>query len=488
MRENCTSGLSGGRGSALRCAPSDPTPTNPANNSGTEPPAESAEERDPAKRNAEQAALHRTQSRVKRRSRGLSGVREAARKDGQLKFTALLHHVDEDCLTESFYQLKRTAAVGTDQVSWHDYELNLEANITDLQGRVHRGAYRAKPSRRVWIPKPDGRQRPLGVASLEDKIVQQAVLWVLQSIYEQDFLGFSYGFRPGRGCHNALDAIDHSWLVKFLEHRIGDNRILRLIHKWLTAGVSEDGEWSETKAGSPQGSVISPLLSNVYLHYVFDLWIEWWRKNHARGDVVVVRYADDFVIGFEYRDEAQRCLEELQQRFAKFGLKLHPEKTRLIEFGRFAIDTRKGRGEGHPDTFDFLGFTHMCAKTRRQGWFTIIRYTIAKRMRATLAAIKQQLRKRMHRPLGETARWLRSVVQGWLNYYAVPGNSLRLGQFIDQVSRHWLKTLRRRSQKGKDCWTWQRMDRLVRKHLPRKRILHPYPRERFHARLKARAV
>ncbi len=487
-------------------------PTNPANNSGTEPPAESAEERDPAKRNAEQAALHRTQSRVKRRSRGLSGVREAARKDGQFKFTALLHHVDEDCLTESFYQLKRTAAVGTDQVSWHDYELNLEANITDLQGRVHRGAYRAKPSRRVWIPKPDGRQRPLGVASLEDKIVQQAVLWVLQSIYEQDFLGFSYGFRPGRGCHNALDAlsvgftskrvnwvldadvegffdtINHLWLVKFLEHRIGDNRILRLIHKWLTAGVSEDGEWSETRAGSPQGSVISPLLSNVYLHYVFDLWIEWWRKNHARGDVVVVRYADDFVIGFQHRYEAQRCLEELQQRFAKFGLKLHPEKTRLIEFGRFAIDTRKGRGEGHPDTFDFLGFTHMCAKTRRQGWFTILRYTIAKRMRATLAAIKQQLRKRMHRPVGETARWLRSVVQGWLNYYAVPGNSLRLGQFIDQVSRHWLKTLRRRSQKGKDCWTWQRMDRLVRKHLPRKRILHPYPRERFHARLKARAV
>jgi group II intron reverse transcriptase/maturase len=285
-----------------------------------------------------------------------------------------------------------------------------------------------------------------------------------------------------------FDAIDHSWLVKFLEHRIGDNRILRLIHKWLTAGVSEDGEWSETKAGSPQGSVISPLLSNVYLHYVFDLWIEWWRKNHARGDVVVVRYADDFVIGFQHRYEAQRCLEELQQRFAKFGLKLHPEKTRLIEFGRFAIDNRKARGEGHPDTFDFLGFTHMCAKTRRQGWFTILRYTIAKRMRATLAAIKQQLRKRMHRPVGETARWLRSVVQGWLNYYAVPGNSLRLGQFIDQVSRHWLKTLRRRSQKGKDCWTWQRMDRLVRKHLPRKRILHPYPRERFHARLKARAV
>jgi group II intron reverse transcriptase/maturase len=487
-------------------------PANSTNKGGADPSAESAEERDPAKRNADQDTLHRTQSRENRRSRGLAGVREAARKDGQLKFTVLLHHVDEDCLTESFYQLKRTAAVGIDQGTWHDYELNLEVNIKDLHGRVHRGAYRAKPSRRVWIPKPDGRQRPLGVASLEDKIVQQAVLWVLQSIYEQDFLGFSYGFRPGRGCHDALDAlsvgftskrvnwvldadvegffdsIDHSWLIKFLEHRIGDNRILRLIHKWLTAGVSEEGEWSETKAGSPQGSEISPLLSNVYLHYVLDLWIQWWRKNHARGDVVVVRYADDFVIGFEYRDEAQRCLEELQQRFAKFGLKLHSEKTRLIEFGRFAIDTRKGRGEGHPDTFDFLGFTHMCAKTKRNGWFTILRYTIAKRMRATLAAIKQQLRKRMHRPLGETARWLRSVVQGWLNYYAVPGNSLRLGQFLKQVSRLWFKTLRRRSQKGKDSWSWRRMDRLVRKHLPRKRILHPYPTVRFHARLKARAV
>lgn len=505
---------SGGTADAYAVGKSDGSivPANPANKGGAEPSAESAEGRDPAKRNAEQDALHRTQSRVQRRSRGLSGVREAARKDGRLKFTALLHHVDEDCLTESFYQLKRTAAVGIDQVTWHDYELNLEANIRDLHGRIHRGAYRAKPSRRVWIPKPDGRQRPLGVASLEDKIVQQAVLWVLQSIYEQDFLGFSYGFRPGRGCHDALDAlsvgftskrvnwvldadiegffdgIDHEWLIKFLEHRIGDNRLLRLIRKWLTAGVSEDGEWSKTHVGTPQGAVISPLLANVFLHYVFDLWIEWWRKNHAQGDVVVVRYADDFVIGFEYRDEAQRCLEELHKRFAKFGLKLHPEKTRLIEFGRYAIDTRKGRGEGHPETFDFLGFTHMCAKTKRQGWFTILRYTVAKRMRATLAAIKQQLRQRMHRPLGETARWLRSVVQGWLNYYAVPGNSLRLGQFLDQVSRHWLKTLRRRSQKGKDSWTWRRMHRLVGKHLPPKRILHPYPRARFHARLKARAV
>jgi len=487
-------------------------PANPANNGSAELSAESAEERDPAKRNVDQDALHRTQSRVNRRSRGLAGVREAARKDGKLKFTALLHHVDEDCLTEAFFNLKKTAAAGVDQVTWHEYEQDLEVSITDLHGRIHRGAYRAQPSLRSWIPKPDGRQRPLGIASLEDKIVQQAVLWVLQSVYEQDFLGFSYGFRPGRSCHQALDAlsvgltskrvnwvldadiegffdaIDHEWLIQFLEHRIGDRRILRLIHKWLRAGISEEGKWSETKVGTSQGAVISPLLANVFLHYVFDLWVEWWRKNLCRGDVIVIRYADDFVIGFEHRSEAQACLEALRTRFAKFGLKLHPEKTRLIEFGRFAIERRKARGEGRPETFDFLGFTHVCEKTRRHGWFTIKRYTIAKRMRATLAAIKQRLRKRMHRPLGETARWLRSVVQGWLNYHAVPGNSQRLGQLVDETSKLWLHVLRRRSQKGKARWTWRRVQRLIRKHLPRPRILHAYPQERFRARLKAGAV
>src|SRR5690606_10672453 len=335
-------------------------PAKRANNGGAEPPAESVEERDPAKRNARHSALQRTQCRTTRRSCGLAGVREAARKDSSLKFTALLHHVNRDCLTVAFYNLKRTAAVGVDQVTWQEYEQDLEARIADLHGRIHRGAYRAKPSLRVWIPKADGRQRPIGIASLEDKIVQQAVVWVLQSIYEQDFLGFSYGFRPGRSQHDALDAlyvgvtshrvnwvldadiegffdtIDHEWLIKFLEHRIGDKRVLRLIRKWLRAGVSEEGEWSATTVGTPQGAVISPLLANVFLHYVFDLWVQWWRKNHARGDVIVVRYADDFVIGFENHSEAIACLEALRVRFAKFGLKLHKEKTRLIEFGRHA--------------------------------------------------------------------------------------------------------------------------------------------------------
>lgn len=436
-------------------------------------------------------------------SRGLIGVREAARRDSTLKFTALLHHVNEECLTEAFFNLKKDAAVGVDGVTWHEYERNLEVNIADLHDRVHRGAYRAQPSLRVWIPKTDGRQRPIGIASLEDKIVQQSVVWVLQSIYEEDFIGFSYGFRPGKSQHDALDAltvaiadrrvnwildadvegyfdaIDHSWLIKFLEHRVGDPRILRLIGKWLRAGVSEEGEWSKTTAGSPQGAVISPLLANVFLHYVFDLWIEWWRKSRCRGNVIVVRYVDDFVIGFEDHKEAVACLEELRARFAKFGLKLHDGKTRLIEFGRFANEQRARRGEGRPETFDFLGFTHKCARTIKHGWFTIHRQSISKRMRAKLQEIKEQLRKRMHRPVGETGRWLRRVVQGWLNYHAVPSNSNHLNRFVGEVTRLWLQSLRRRSQRGRRRWTWERMTRLASRHLPRPRILHPYPHQRF---------
>lgn len=398
-------------------------PSTRANNAGTEPAAESVEERGPAKRNADTSELHRTPKRKKRGSLGLDGVRETARAQPELKFTSLLHHVTEDLMTESFFDLKKDAAVGVDDVTWQDYEQGLAERITDLHGRVHRGAYRAKPSKRIYIAKPDGRQRPIGIAALEDKIVQKAVGRVLECIYEQDFLGFSYGFRPGKSQHHALDAlsvaltskpvnwvldadvagffdeIDHEWLIKFLEHRIADKRILRLIHKWLRAGVSEDGEWSRTTVGTPQGAVISPLLANVYLHYVLDLWIDWWRKQ-CRGKVVVIRFADDFVIGFERKDDADRCLLELRERFTKFGLRLHDTKTRLIEFGRHAANRRKARGEGRPDTFDFLGFTHRCGVTRTHGWFTIHRATIAKRLRATLAVLKQKLRQRRHWPLG----------------------------------------------------------------------------------------
>ena len=487
-------------------------PAKAANNGGTEPPAESAGGKGPSQVERRAGGPAPDAEPVTCGSRGLSGVRAAARKDGKLKFTALLHHIDLDCLFFSFDELKKTAAVGVDGITWFDYERNLEANIADLHDRLHRGAYRAQPSLRTYIPKPDGRLRPLGIAALEDKIVQNAVAWVLQHIYEEDFHGFSYGYRPRRGCNEALDAlsvavtskrvnwildadiegffdtIDHSWLIKFLEHRIGDRRILRLIRKWLRAGVSEDGEWSETKVGTPQGAVISPLLANVFLHYVFDLWIEQWRRRHCQGDVVVVRYADDFVIGFERQDEAKKCLEELRARLAKFGLKLHDGKTRLIEFGRYAAERRAKRGEGQPETFDFLGFTHRCGKTRKHGWFTIHRTTITKRFRATLQAIKAKLRKRMHRPFDETALWLRQVVQGWLGYHAIPGNSRCIGRFVDEVTRLWLRVLRRRSQNAGDRWTWTRMQRIARIHLPRPRILHPYPSERFRARHAAGAV
>jgi group II intron reverse transcriptase/maturase len=337
-------------------------------------------------------------------SQGLRGVRQAAKERKRERFTALLHHLSVSLLRDSFYALKRQAAPGVDGVTWREYETGLEDRLADLHSRVHRGAYQAQPSRRVYIPKADGWQRPLGIAALEDKIVQQAVVTILNQIYEMDFKGFSYGFRPGRSPHQALDALtvgiqrkrvnwvldadirgffdnlSHEWMQKFIEHRVADPRILRLIQKWLKAGISEEGQWSETKLGTPQGAVASPLLANVYLHYVFDLWVEAWRKRVAKGDVVVVRYADDLVVGFESRAEAGRFLEEFRERLAKFGLELHAEKTRLIEFGRFAARDRKQRGEGKPETFTFLGFTHYCGKRRSNGTFIVWRETAKKRL------------------------------------------------------------------------------------------------------------
>jgi len=342
----------------------------------------------------------------------LDRIREAAR-DKSLRFTSLMHHITVDLLRESFNALKRNAAPGVDGVTWRQYGEELETHLPDLHERVQSGRYRAKPSKRTWIPKSDGRQRPIGIAALEDKVVQQAVVWVLNQIYEEDFLGFSYASRPERSSHNALDAvwvgitqrkvnwvidadirsfydtIVHGWLTKFLEHRIADPRLLRLIRKWLRAGVSEDGKWSKTEVGTPQGAVASPVLANIYLHYVLDLWVNKWRES-AHGEVIIVRYADDWVMGFQHRNEAERFLYEVQGRMAKFGLELHSEKTRLIEFGRFAAANRSRRGEGKPETFDFLGFTHICAKTRKNKWFTIRRKTIAKRLRAKVKVVKEQ--------------------------------------------------------------------------------------------------
>ena len=470
-------------------------------NKDKRPSAESEEGRPLIKENAGQPHTCPTQS-GKGVSQGLAGVRKAARENKEMKFTALLHHLTVDLLRESFYSLKRKAAPGVDGVTWQEYETGIEDRLVDLHDRVHRGAYRALPSRRVYIEKEDGRQRPLGVAALEDKIVQYAVATILDQIYEEDFLGFSYGFRPGRSQHDALDALsyallkrkvnyvldadirgffdnlDKSWLIKFVEHRVTDPRILRLIQKWLKAGVMEEGEWSEPKTGTPQGSVISPLLANVYLHYAFDLWVNAWRKKWAQGEVVVVRYADDIILGFQYRTDADRFLENLRKRLRMFGLELHPEKTRRIEFGRFAEENRKRRGEGKPETFDFLGFTHISGKNRI-GLFTVRRTTIRKRMRAKLRQIKQELRRRMHDPAAQTGKWLQSVVQGYFNYYAVPGNLDSLAVFRDRLLGLWWRRLRRRSQKDRLSWT--RMLALGRRWLPEPRVLHPYPAVRFAA-------
>ena len=475
-------------------------PEKRANKAGTYAAAESVEGRGSTKGNATETLLA-PDSEPGKRGMGLCGVREAAKRDKKMRFTALLHHVNPALMRASYFELKRQAAPGVDGMTWHEYGRNLEERLDDLHGRIHRGAYWAQPSKRAWIPKADGRQRPLGIAALEDKIVQQAVKTVLEQIYEEDFLGFSYGFRPGRSCHNALDAlwvgiahrkvnwvldadirgffdnIDHEWLLRFVEHRIADRRILRLIRKWLKAGVSEDGQWSRTTVGTPQGSVISPLLANVFLHYVFDLWANQWRKRYARESVIMVRYADDFVVGFQDRVDAERFLRELRRRFERFGLQLHPDKTRLIEFGRYAAERRAGRGLGKPETFDFLGFTHYCGTTRK-GTFTIKRKSVAKRMRAKLQEIKQQLRQRMHDAVVEVGQWLRSVVRGWFNYHAIPGNSACLNQFRTQVQRLWRRILRSRSQKGR-CWTWLRMSRLIDRWLPTARILHPYPEQRL---------
>ena len=436
-------------------------------------------------------------------SQGLASVRKAARKDKKVRFTALLHHLNVDRLRESFYALKREAAPGVDGVTWQEYEPDLQDHLIDLHSRVHRGTYRAKPSRRVYIEKADGRQRPLGIAALEDKIVQQAVVTILNQIYEEDFLGFSYGFRPGRSQHQALDALsyalqykkvsyvldadirgffdnlDKSWLIKFVEHRVSDPRILRLIQKWLSAGVMEEGIWSETKSGTPQGSVASPMLANIYLHYVFDLWLDKWRRQSAHGDVIAVRYADDLVLGFQHRAEAERFLKDLRERLSKFGLELHPDKTRLIEFGRFAEENRTRRGEGKPETFDFLGFSHISGKDRN-GRFSVKRMTIRKRLRAKLQEIKQQLRARMHDATPDTGKWLRAVVQGHFNYYAVPGNLDSLGMFRERVLSMWWHVLCRRSQKR--GVTWERMLAIAKRWLPSPRVLHPYPVQRFAAK------
>ena len=476
-------------------------PMNQPNKEG-QPSAEVGEGRAQTEENIVPSSMRPTQS-GKRMSQGLNGVRQAAKDRKQERFTALLHHLSVGLLRDSFFALKRQASPGIDGVTWQEYEAGLEDRLVDLHNRVHRGAYRALPSRRVYIPKADGRQRPLGIAAVEDKIVQQAVVTILNQIYEVDFKGFSYGFGPGRSPHQALDALSvglyrkrvnwvldadirgffdnmsHEWTMKFAEHRVADRRILALIQKWLKAGVSEDGQWSETKVGTPQGAVVSPLLANVYLHYVFDLWVEAWRKKVASGDVIVVRYADDLVVGFQYRADAERFLQEFRERLAKFGLELHADKTRLIEFGRFAARDRKRRGEGKPETFTFLGFTHFCGQRNRGGAFTVGRITAKKRMVAKLKAIKAELQRRKHHRTSEAGVWLRQVVLGYYQYHAVPGNSTQLRIFWRRVCRLWRSVLVRRSQRAQV--RWGRLLPVLHRWIPQPRVLHPYPDARFDA-------
>lgn len=467
------------------------------NNGAT--PAEAMEERGVAKGNANDSPASRTQSRDKSASMGLEGVREIARRNRQCRFTALLHHVTPLLLVKSFYSLRKQAAAGVDGVTWHDYESQLYGRVHDLHREIHSGTYRVQPSRRVHIPKADGKLRPLGIAALEDKIVQQAISTVLGAIYEQDFLGFSYGFRPGKSQHDALDAlsegiegrkvnwildadirsffdeIDHDWMIRFLEHRIADKRVIRLIRKWLKAGSIENGRRTASVRGTPQGSVISPLLSNIYLHYVLDTWVHQWRGRHAEGDVIVVRYADDSVMGFQYEGEAKRFLAAMRERLAQFKLELHPDKTRLIRFGRFAVKQCRERGIRKPETFDFLGFTHCCGRSR--SGLLIVRLTIKKRMRASLAAIRATLMRRRHEPVPVVGKWLNRVIRGYLNYYAVPGNMRRLSGFLSEVCRAWRHSLLRRSQRHR--LPWSRFLRLVRKFIPPCRAVHPLPSVRF---------
>ena len=483
-------------------------PEKPSNNgSGAPQPAEGVEGRRLTKGNPGQQNRRRTQGRGSLHN-ALDRIRQAARRDKQQRFTALWHHVHNgDRLEMAYKRLNRKGAAGVDRVTWQSYGEDLGERLEDLSGRLKRGAYRARPVRRVYIPKSDGRKRPLGVPTLEDKLVQSATAEVLNAVFEQDFLGFSYGFRPGRSQHNALDAltvglkkrkvnwvldadirgffdaINHEWLIRFLEHRIGDQRVIRHVKKWLKAGVLEDGKVTWEDHGTPQGGSISPLLANIYLHYVFDLWIQAWRKR-AEGDVMVVRYADDFVVGFQHRHEAERFLVELRERFARFGLELHPGKTHLIEFGRFAAENRHRRGEGKPDTFDFLGFTHVCGRTR-DGDFQVIRLTVKKRFRAKLKALKAELRHRLHHPIPDVGEWLEKVVSGYYRYHAVPGNARTLWAFRFHVGRLWWRTLKRRSQRSR--WNWVRMTRLIDRWLPCPRILHPYPEQRLRVTTRGRS-
>ena len=465
---------------------------------------EMAEERGSAKGNSRQRHRGRTQRRTRSLQTKLKRIRQAAKRDKEEKFTALWHHVyDPDRLKATFQSLRKDAAAGVDARGWRDYAKGCQDRVDDLSARLKRGGYRPAPVRRTYIPKADGKIRALGIPTIEDKIVQKTTAQVLEAIYEVDFLGFSYGFRQGRGPHNALDAvvvgiekarvnyvldadirgffdaIDHEWLIRFIEHRVGDQRVIRQIRKWLKAGVLEEGKLSVQDKGTPQGGPISPLLANIYLHYVLDLWADAWRDKRAQGKVIIVRYADDFVVGFESRSDAERFEQDLIERFKRFGLELHSDKTRLIEFGRYAAERRRRRGESKPESFEFLGFTHTCS-VDSNGYFVVKRETSAKRMRAKLKEVAKELNARLHQALPEVGKWLGQVLEGHMNYFGVVGNVDRLRAFRRQLTRQWKHALRKRSQRSHI--TWERMRKLREKYLPQIRIVHPLPHTRLNYR------
>lgn len=446
--------------------------------------------------------IHRAQDRESVQN-ALDRVRKVARSDKKVQFTSLMHHIfNINMLRTSFFAMKRNASAGIDGETWMSYEEKLEENLQSLSQRLQNGGYKAKPVRRVFIAKADGKQRPLGVPVLEDKIVQRATAEVLNAIYETDFLNFSYGYRPDRSQHNCLDSLyvgiynkkvnwvldadirgffdnlSHEWLIKFIEHRIKDTRVIRLIQKWLKAGVMLDGQRHQTEEGVPQGGSISPLLANIYLHYVLDLWVQQKSKDRSRGEINIVRWADDFVVGFENKSQAEKFLAELKERMLKFSLELHPDKTRILEFGRYAANNRKKRDAGKPETFNFLGFTHICGFTQGDNKkFTIRRHTIAKKMRSKILEIKQELRVRMHQPIPEQGKWLKSVVEGHCRYYGVPTNLQQLVAFRYEVTRLWQRSLKRRSQTSD--LPWKRMKRIVDRWIPHAKLHHPFPPKRL---------
>lgn len=433
---------------------------------------------------------------------GLARLHAAAKGNSQLQFNNLMHHITPKMLAKAYGCLNRKAAKGIDDEDWYSYGENLQTKLQNLTQRLHKNCYRPQAVKRIWIPKDNGQERPLGITTIEDKIVQQALVWVLESIYENDFLGFSYGFRPKRNQHQALDAvymaitakkvswildadirgffdnINHDWMMKFMKQRVSDPRILRVIKLILKAGVVDQGCKTKTMVGTPQGAVISPLLGNIYLHYVLDLWVEQWRKGKTQGEVYAIRYADDTVFCFQHKMDAKRYHVALSQRLNKFNLELNHEKTKLIEFGRFAEQNRKERGKSKAKTFDFLGFTHICSRKRSTNGFTLKRKTIAKRQRLKLKSIQLTLKKSYHDSPVKTGKWLSIVVQGYYNYYAVPGNSMTLDSFRTDVIRMWIKSMRRRSQKGKSV-PWRKFNRLIENFIPKVRVTHPYPNQRL---------